>query len=139
MNDPDQTITWFRGDGLQEPPVGRRELRQTRSVPRPILPGGLVNLGFFTAALRRSAWVWCLTAVVGLVIGSGLYLKFPPAYHATTTVLLVDNATQDPAVEVQTEHEPGAKSGGGSTCGAATEAAAVCRQLPGRLHGHDRH
>ena len=43
---------------------------------------GLVSLGFIKAALRRSAWLWCATAVVGLLIGSGLYLHYPPAYHA---------------------------------------------------------
>ena len=67
------------------------------------LTGGLANLGFFTAALRRRARVWCLTAVIGLVIGTGLYLKFPPAYHATATVLLVYNGNQNPSTQVQNE------------------------------------
>ena len=102
MNDPDQTITWSLGEELpgrvwaDDTPVNEER-------PGHDLTGGLVNLGFFTAALRRSAWVWCLTAVLGLLLGSALYVKYPPAYHATTTVLLVDNANQDPAVEVQTD------------------------------------
>jgi capsular polysaccharide biosynthesis protein len=41
--------------------------------------------------------------VIGLAIGSALYLKYPPAYHANATVLLVYNGNQDPAVQVQTE------------------------------------
>lgn len=108
MNDPDQTIIWSRGD---EPPsrpwaddtpvADGTRAEEERSAGD--LTGGLVNLGFFTAALRRSAWVWCLTGVLGLLIGSALYVKYPPAYHATTTVLLVDNANQDPAVEVLTD------------------------------------
>jgi capsular polysaccharide biosynthesis protein len=103
VNDPDQAIAWFRGDGLNghgwaydDAPAGEERAAAD-------LTGGLVNLGFFTAALRRSAWVWCLTAVAGLLIGSALYLKYPPAYHATTTVLLTDNASQNPAVEVLTD------------------------------------
>ena len=102
MSDSDQMITWYRGDDLpgrlwaDDTPVDEEQAATD-------FTGGLVDLGFFTAALRRWTWVWCLTAVVGLVIGSGLYLKYPPAYHATTTVLLVDNPNLDPAVEVQTD------------------------------------
>ena len=41
--------------------------------------------------------------MIGLAIGSALYLKFPPAHHADATVLIVYNGDQDPAVQVQTE------------------------------------
>ena len=104
MNDPDRTITWSRGDDL----LGRLWADDTTvDEERPaaeLTPGRLVNLGFFAAALRRRAWVWCLTGVLGLVIGSGLYLKFPPAYHATATVLLVyDNPDGNPSAEAPTE------------------------------------
>ena len=102
MNDnPDQTIIWSRENDLQDPPWTDDNTVDERSAVG--LTGGLVNLAFFTAALRRKAWVWCLTAVVGLIIGTGLYVKYPPAYHATATVLLVYNQNQDPYVEVQTE------------------------------------
>ena len=102
MNDPHQRITWSLGGELPDRPwADDTPVDEKRSGPD--LTGGLVNFGFFTAALRRGAWVWCLTAVVGLLIGSALYVKYPPAYHATTTVLLADNANQDPAVEVQTD------------------------------------
>ena len=100
-DDPDQTIIWSREDDLQDPPWTDDNTVDERSAVGPT--GGLVNLAFFTAALRRKAWVWCLTAVVGLIIGTGLYVKYPPAYHATATVLLVYNQNQDPYVEVQTE------------------------------------
>jgi capsular polysaccharide biosynthesis protein len=102
VNDPDQMITWSRGDDLPD-----RLLADDAAVgeERPVadLTGGLVNLRFFTAALRRSAWVWCLTGALGLLIGSALYVKYPPAYHATASVLLGDNPTQDPAIEVLTD------------------------------------
>ena len=106
MNDPDQTVTWYRNDGndglgenlwsYDQGPAGEER-------PAPDLSGGLVHLGFFTAALRRSAWIWCLTAIAGLLAGSALYLKYPPAYHAAATVLLVDNPNMDPAVQIQTD------------------------------------
>jgi hypothetical protein len=108
VNDPDQTIIWSRGKELW--PRGKEPQRpqwtddsagdEHSAVD---LAGGLVNLGFFTAALRRKARVWILTAVIGLVLGAGLYVKFPPAHHASTTVLVVYNGDQDPQVQVQTE------------------------------------
>ena len=102
MNDPDQLITWSRGDGLPDRLwAGNTAVDEERSAAD--LTGGLANLGFFTAALRRRARVWCLTAVIGLVIGTGLYLKFPPAYHATATVLLVYNGNVNPSTQVANE------------------------------------
>jgi capsular polysaccharide biosynthesis protein len=102
VSDPDQLITWSRGDGLPDRLwAGNTASDGERSAAA--LTGGLANLGFFTAVLRRKAWVWCLTAVIGLVIGTGLYVKFPPAYHATTSVLLVYNGSVNPSVQVENE------------------------------------
>jgi capsular polysaccharide biosynthesis protein len=103
VNDPDQTITWFHRDGLQERLSDYEEPPASEERSAADLSGGLVTIGFFVSALRRSARIWCLAAVVGLLLGSALYVKFPPAHYATTTVLLVDNATQDPSVEVKTD------------------------------------
>jgi capsular polysaccharide biosynthesis protein len=102
VNDPDLTFRWSDGDKLP----GRlwadeAGVDEERSVAD--ATGGLVSLKFFTAALRRSAGVWCLTAVLGLLIGSALYVKFPPAYHATATVLLADAPGQNPQNQVQTD------------------------------------
>jgi capsular polysaccharide biosynthesis protein len=105
VNDPDRTVTWPAGmDG---------ELPEHLWTPdgflvddEPLAPGsagGLVSLAFFWEAVRRKAWLWCITAALGLLIGTGLYLRYPPAYHAQTTILLVDSANQDPAVEVTTD------------------------------------
>ena len=49
---------------------------------------GLASVGFIRAALRRTAWVWCVTAVLGLVGGIGYYMARPPASEASSTVLL---------------------------------------------------
>jgi len=102
VNDPDQMISWSRGDGLPDRLwAGDNPADGSRSAAE--LTGGLANLGFLTAALRRRARVWCLTAVLGLVVGSGLYLKYPPAYHATATVLLAYNPNVNPTVQVLNE------------------------------------
>jgi capsular polysaccharide biosynthesis protein len=94
-------FTWSRSDDL--PGLSADDAAVDEGRPIADLTGGLVNLRFFTAALRRSAWVWCLTGVFGLLIGSALYVKYPPAYHATASVLLVDDPTQTPSIEVQTD------------------------------------
>ena len=60
----------------------------------------LVSLGFFTAALRRSKWLWRTTAVVGLLLGSALYLKAPPTYQASTTLLLTVGPEAQPGTAI---------------------------------------
>jgi capsular polysaccharide biosynthesis protein len=49
---------------------------------------GLVSLSFITATLRRRARFWCVAAVIGLLLGIGFYVKFPPKYQAATSVIL---------------------------------------------------
>ena len=51
-------------------------------------PAGLVSLRFIGAALRRRAWLWFAIAAAGLLTGLGIYVAFPPAYQASTTMLL---------------------------------------------------
>ena len=55
----------------------------------------LVSLGFLTAALRRSAWLWCVAAVAGLLIGSSAYLATRDPYQASTTLLLTLDPSQN--------------------------------------------
>ena len=59
----------------------------------------LVSLRFFTAALRRSAWFWRVTAVAGLLVGSGLYVK-AHTYQASTTLLLTVGAEAQPETAI---------------------------------------
>ncbi len=63
-------------------------------------PARLVSLGFFTAALRRSAWFWRITAVIGLLVGSGLYVKAPHTYQSSTTLLLTVGAEAQPGTAI---------------------------------------
>ena len=105
MNDPDQTMTWLSGLGDDLPgsisafedPAGTDDGQAVDAA------SGLVSLGFIGAALRRSARLWCVLAIAGLLIGVGWYVKFPGAQKATVSVLLVDNPNLDPASEVQTD------------------------------------
>jgi capsular polysaccharide biosynthesis protein len=60
----------------------------------------LVSVGFFTAALRRSKWFWRTTAVIGLLVGSALYLKAPHTYQASTTLLLTVGPEAQPGTAI---------------------------------------
>jgi capsular polysaccharide biosynthesis protein len=60
----------------------------------------LVSLGFLAAALRRGKWLWCVTAVVGLLVGAGYYLKGPHSDQASTTLLLTVGAEVQPGTAI---------------------------------------
>ena len=64
---------------------------------RPVdeVTGRLVNLGFIRAALRRNRRVWLATGLIGLIAGCGLYVKLPPAYQASTSLIIANNPNQD--------------------------------------------
>jgi capsular polysaccharide biosynthesis protein len=59
----------------------------------------LVSLRFFTAALRRSAWFWRVTAVAGLLVGTGLCVTVH-TYQASTTLLLTVGAEGQPGTAI---------------------------------------
>jgi capsular polysaccharide biosynthesis protein len=103
VNDQDQMITWPRGNGRLPDRMWNGNTPADEERPAADLTGGLANLGFISAALGRKRRVWCVTAVLGLMIGTGLYVKFPPAYHATTTIMLAYNPGVNPEVEAANE------------------------------------
>jgi capsular polysaccharide biosynthesis protein len=103
VNDPDPIVTFSIPDrrGLSE-----RTWADDANTAEPEYPvvdrtAAFASLGFIRAALKRGAWIWCATAVLGLLIGYGLYIKFPPAYQATTSVLLTNDPSLD-AAQIQT-------------------------------------
>ena len=105
MNEPEQALVWSNGT---DPDLPERLWDYDRPAAAEDLPvadstEALASLGFITAALRRKAWVWCFLGVVGLLVGSGLYVKFPPSYSASTTVLLKNNPAEDPANAMSTD------------------------------------
>lgn len=64
---------------------------------------GVATVGFLLAALGRRRMVWLTLALVGLVLGTGMYEHLAPSYPASTTILLVFGPNQDPQQQVFTE------------------------------------
>ena len=93
MNDTDQTAALTLSESEDQPghlwDFGEPITDEDRSASD--LATGLTSLGFIRAALRRGAWLWCATAVVGMVVGFGALTALPPAYQASTSVLLANN------------------------------------------------
>jgi capsular polysaccharide biosynthesis protein len=106
VNDPDPIVTFSIPDGrghaerswADDAGTVEPEYLEYPTVDR---TAAFASVGFIAAALKRGAWIWCATAVFGLLIGYGLYAKFPPAYQATTSVLLTNNPNLDPS-QIQT-------------------------------------
>jgi capsular polysaccharide biosynthesis protein len=92
-------------DRTVEPPLGTSDYDDVIDADEH--PGnyatGLVSLGFITAALRRSVWLWCATAVAGFLIGLGIYVARPAVYQASTTVVIVPNPVEQPTDAVATD------------------------------------
>ena len=103
MNDPDQRVKFSirENDGPSEDTWADNELRADEEHLTADRAVTFTSLGFIGAALRRSAWLWCATALFGVLIGYGLYAKYPPAYQATTSVLLTNNPGQNPSEQIQ--------------------------------------
>ena len=67
----------------------------------PDFNAGLTSLGFIRAAIRRNRWAWFATAAIGFLVGLGLYVALPPAYQASTTLLLTNGPEPQPGAAVQ--------------------------------------
>jgi capsular polysaccharide biosynthesis protein len=105
LNEPSQRPIW---------PVGIDD-----DLPERLWPGGdfpldedsvkddpttrLVTLSFLGAALKRRARIWVALAVVGLIVGIGLYKVMPPAYQSKTTILLKDGPNEDPQTQISSD------------------------------------
>jgi len=84
-----------------------KSLPRTDGLPAAEPPGeeystGLPGWHVITAAARRGVRVWVVTAVLGLIIGAGLYVKHA-SYQATTSVVLVPNPVEQPAEGILTD------------------------------------
>ncbi len=101
MNDGDQTaLSPSRTDELagQIWPLDEFGADEDRLAD---LATGVTSVGYIRAALRRGRRLWCATAVAGLLIGFGAYKAFPPAYQASTAILLASNLPGPPGEAVQ--------------------------------------
>jgi capsular polysaccharide biosynthesis protein len=63
----------------------------------------LVTLSFLGGALKRRTRTWVALAVIGLIVGIGLYKVMPPAYQSTATILLKDGPNEDPEVQISSD------------------------------------
>jgi capsular polysaccharide biosynthesis protein len=63
---------------------------------------GLPSWHLITAAIRRGTWLWATMALLGLIIGTGLYSKHA-SYQASTSVVLVPNPTEIPTDAILTD------------------------------------
>ena len=63
----------------------------------------LASPSFIGAALRRRAWLWCLMAVAGLLAALAFKEVFPPAYQASTSILMVYTSDQNPGEAILTD------------------------------------
>jgi capsular polysaccharide biosynthesis protein len=112
VNDPDQTVALpaVSDTGLpqqiwaydeisvpEEPPAQELRTEELRTEERPAdeMTGGFVNLGFIRAAIRRNLRFWLVTGLIGLIAGCGLYVKLPPSYQASTSLIIANNPNQD--------------------------------------------
>jgi capsular polysaccharide biosynthesis protein len=107
VNDPDQTVASPAVSNVELPQqiwayddISVSEDRLAREHPvedRPVdeVTGMLVNLGFLRSALRRHVRFWLAAGLIGLIAGCGLYLKFPPSYQASTSLIIANDPNQD--------------------------------------------
>jgi capsular polysaccharide biosynthesis protein len=63
------------------------------------LSSGLTTVKFIRATLRRTARLWCVIAVAGMFAGLAIAVTFPPAYEATTSLLLTPVQSPDEAAD----------------------------------------
>lgn len=95
MNDyPDRTTVWSNGNGIGDYLPERlwplNDFPADGGEPAGVeVTGGLANLKFITAAVRRRTRFWCITAAIGLLVGCGFYLTSPPSYQASTALWLI--------------------------------------------------
>ena len=97
MSDEDRTImpSFGEGNSLSERLQAYDDIEAIADGPADFFPS-LVSLAFIKAAIRRSRRFWCVTAVVGLFLGLGVYRTSPHPYQASTSLLLTLGPYEDP-------------------------------------------
>ena len=96
-------MTIRQGDGVAPDRLKAGDFGVVEESQAADLTTGLASLRFMGTALRRRARACCATAVAGMVIGLGLLAAVPPAFQASTSVLLTNDPTDDPTDAIQTD------------------------------------
>ena len=96
MTDGDQTIIFSMNgdDGSLTRPDPYDDFTAIEDQPTGFV-SRLVSLGFIKASIRRRVWFWCITAMIGLLAGLGLYAASPREYQASTSLLLALAPNED--------------------------------------------
>jgi capsular polysaccharide biosynthesis protein len=101
LDEPDSKVAWPDSSGDL---LGRLWDLDTAAEETAVVPtGDVTSLAFIVASLRRRVWLWGAIAAIGLLVGCGLYVKFPPAYQATVSILLKSNPNEDAVTEAETD------------------------------------
>ena len=66
-----------------------------------VQPAGLTSLRFVGRAIRRRALLGCAVVLAGLSVTAAIYVFEPPAYQASTSILLTNDPAADPTVQIQ--------------------------------------
>lgn len=105
MNDPYGSIMWpdGAGDDLPDRIWTHGDFSPVQEFPVVELTASYTSGAFIKAALRRRVRFWCAIAFVGLLIGFGVYVEFPPAYKATATLVLTNAPNENAATAMKTE------------------------------------
>jgi capsular polysaccharide biosynthesis protein len=89
VNDPEYSLAW--PDGVVSSLPGHLWVGDDfvpDDYPPEDVTGGLTSLRFITAAIRRRARLWCVTAAIGLIGGCAFAVVSPAPYRATASLLL---------------------------------------------------
>jgi capsular polysaccharide biosynthesis protein len=90
----DPVFSLNEGNGEREQLGVYDDFAATGNPPADFVPG-LVNLGFIKAAIWRSVWFVSFLAVVGLLGGLGVYVKYPHAPQASASLLITLSPYED--------------------------------------------
>lgn len=104
MKDPDPMVTLSADatDELRERLWAYEDFSDSQEHPTFDVTGAFASLSFLRAALRRRRRLWLGLGLLGFVIGCGVYKAYPPAYSASTTLLLTNVPGSDPGTVMLT-------------------------------------
>jgi capsular polysaccharide biosynthesis protein len=66
-----------------------------------VRPVGLTSLRFVALALRRRALLGCAVVLAGLAVTAAIYVLAPPAYQASTTILIANDPDAASTIQIQ--------------------------------------
>ena len=102
MTERDETVIFSLNgdDGLPEQFESFDDFTPVEDRPPSGTATGLVSLGYLKQAVKRSARFWIALGLVGLLIGIGYDVKYPPAHQASTSVLITYGPDENPSSAV---------------------------------------